>query len=158
MLGALSVVVLGVLVFGLGVRRNHEPSLASPAVASPLVVQAARSSTPLPAEVDLTIDVQPRDAAVFLDGDRLLGDPPAVKVQRGSSHVVRAEADGYVTATREVTSFENTTVDLSLQRVEPVRAVTPVVTESNQPRHTEPKKPGPQRSKRPLDETDPWAP
>jgi serine/threonine-protein kinase len=78
---------------------------------------AAAPAAPAPKpEVRLRLTAYPADAKVYLD-DKLVETNPfeAVYSADGSRHVVRAEADGYAPATREVRLHRDAEVILNLQ-------------------------------------------
>ncbi len=152
-LGALGGVVALVAVLGFGGRRSDSAPVlpatsAPPASSSPAV-------PPAPDQVDVRIDVRPLEASVFLDGQPLPANPHTVQVDRGSRHVVRAEAPGFIAVTREVAATESTTLDLTLQRVAP--PPSPMVPATEDVGYVQPRKTGTPPPKRPLDSQDPWA-
>jgi serine/threonine protein kinase len=154
------------------------PAAIAPAVAAPAPpppVSAGRRTThtppavPQPRTVQLTIQVEPRDATVTLDGKTLTGNPfqGEFPLER-RTHVVQVSASGYASTERMVTLAEDTRLDISLvanrahrsQRRDPVRAATAPAAES--PRRIEPgmelRRPPAAAPRRQIDEKDPYAP
>ena len=68
------------------------------------------------APVVLTFLARPSQAQLFLDDLALEGNPATAKVPAGTAHTLRAEANGCVPWTREVTPRESVTVDVMLEK------------------------------------------
>jgi serine/threonine protein kinase len=152
-LGALCGVVALVAVLGFG-GRHPNGAAALPGASVP----PATSTVPAPPDFDrvnLRIDVRPLEATVFLDDQPLPANPHTVQVDRGSKHVVRAEAPGFIAVTREVAATESTTLDLTLDRV--ASRPAPIAPATDDLGYVQPRKTGTPSPKRPLDSKDPWA-
>jgi serine/threonine-protein kinase len=159
--------------------RAIAPTAAATPVLEP-VPQAGRRSAPgstdKPRTVQLTIQVQPREATVTLDGKMLNNNPfqGEVPLER-RTHVVQASAAGFTTMERTITFAEDTRVDISLsqnhvhrsRRRDSARAVEAAaqprrIEPAGQPRRIEPgmelRRPATPAAHRQIDEKDPYAP
>jgi eukaryotic-like serine/threonine-protein kinase len=79
----------------------------------------------VPAEVALNVKATPPSAQIFLDDERLEGNPYRGRRPRSAeAHRLRAEAPGYATQVREIVLGSDLTVELSLEH-EPTASAEP---------------------------------
>jgi eukaryotic-like serine/threonine-protein kinase len=84
------------------------------ALDTPKVVSATKTE-------NATVELRslPSNAALFLDGEALVGNPSSrVLARDGKIHVLRAESGGYQTATAEFTVTKDDAVELHLEKLE----------------------------------------
>jgi serine/threonine protein kinase len=91
-----------------------EPApVAAAAVEAPDIAPAP----PTPAEIQLHISVSPDSARIYLDGEKLSGNPQVLFVPvDGELHTLRAMAQGYEPQTRSLAYNQNTRIELALRR------------------------------------------
>lgn len=115
--------------------------------------------------VNLYVVAIPSDATIRLDGRRVVGNPFSASVPRGRiTHVVRAEAPGFVADERVVAFTQDVTVELELDPVSARRPSAPTAPGFH-PTATEALRPGsylrppekPAKPSRTIDERDPWS-
>jgi len=119
-------------------RRKYVGLIAGGAVAAAAVLSLwvwrarapaeapAASAPPVPAVLppkieNATVQLRslPGDARLFLDGERLAGNPSTrVLPKDGKIHVLRAESDGYQNATAEFTVGKDDAVELRLEKLQ----------------------------------------
>jgi eukaryotic-like serine/threonine-protein kinase len=153
---------------------NQEP--AAPVVTlepPPVVIEAPR-----PGEIALVVRAHPTSARLFLDGEPLPANPTIRRLPKdGSTHEIRAEAEGYETGSTTVTLEADKDVVIRLDKSEvaasePVaarpkwRPVTPKdagkapATAAPPPPPPPTEKPAPTppggRTARPVDTSNPW--
>lgn len=69
-------------------------------------------------QVQITVNVTPPDAAVYVDGTRLSGIPPILSVPMDSAlHTIAGKADGYEPIERDVSFDRSKTVKLELMEI-----------------------------------------
>ncbi|MFO8073474.1 MAG: serine/threonine-protein kinase [Polyangia bacterium] len=69
-------------------------------------------------KIELTIRVTPAEAAVTVDGKRVEGDPPVLKVDPdGALHTVQAKAEGFEPLQKDVAFDESKLVELELMEI-----------------------------------------
>jgi serine/threonine-protein kinase len=92
------------------------PPASSPLVTAPPVTAPLVSSSPsaLPATVRITVEVEPAEATLELDGAPVEGR--TLTLPRGASHTLVARAGGYAPETREIRAEENTGVAIVLRK------------------------------------------
>jgi hypothetical protein len=154
-----------------GAREEQPSPEPNPIVAS----SAQPSPAPSQRSVNVHIDALPREAVLYLDGQRLPSNPfSAAKPLDPAPHRLRAEAPGYGAVERDLTLERDVHVELALSRVDPPKRElhSPPAQRTKapgaQPRKDKPTptpappRPEPERtptpSKRPLsiDRTNPW--
>ncbi len=106
----------GVSLLGWGRRGTAEPA-ATPDKAAAVPTPAAAPTAA--ARVSISFQATPSEAKLYLDGD-VLPSNPATKLLTvdGKTHVLRAEAPGFIMESTEFTPTQNTSLDLSLAAVE----------------------------------------
>jgi serine/threonine protein kinase len=188
--GPKSLIAAGVTLVALAVvttalvRRGRSPA---PAVMPPVAAVAAPPAEPAPEPlpqagrrstgtetarphlVQLTIQAEPREATLTLDGKPLTGNPWTGEIlAERRTHVVQAAAPGYATTERMLTVAEDTRVAMSLiasrsrhgssRRRESSRPAEA----SAEPKRIEPgmelRRPATATPRRQIDEKDPYAP
>ena len=78
---------------------------------------SAQAPALVPATIRLKVAVDPLDAAVYLDGQRLLGTPPTLSVPRdGRERELRAEAPGFEAEVRRVRLDADAALEVTLER------------------------------------------
>jgi len=95
-------------------------------------------------DVKIRVRALPASAKITLDSDQQLDNPHVGSVRRdGKTHVIRASAEGYVAAEREVRFEDDVTLDLTLKPSPVAEMVPPAdsATPSSEP-DVDPKKPG----------------
>ncbi|HEU4403687.1 MAG TPA: serine/threonine-protein kinase [Polyangiaceae bacterium] len=117
-----------------------------------------------PAEVTLSVRALPPTAQLFLDDERLEGNPYRGKRPRSSEvHRLRAEAPGYAPQVREIGLGSDLTIELSLDH-EPAAAESKATARATPPRWAPPPKAPPKAAPPPskikpsvtLDTDNPW--
>jgi hypothetical protein len=98
-------VLLGVAVTAVALQPK------SPQAAAPTT--AGATAEPMH---DLTIQPVPEDALVFVDDEPLTGEPPMLKVARGSQHTVRVQREGYRTDKRRLFIDADTMLRVELDK------------------------------------------
>jgi hypothetical protein len=85
------------------------------------------------ANVTVELRSMPSNAQLFLDGERLVGNPSSRMLPKDLKiHVLRAESDGYQKATAEFTVTKGDTIELHLEKLEAPPKGQPSVSN---PRH-----------------------
>ena len=70
-----------------------------------------------PSKVRVTITVSPENARIFVDDERVTGNPAEVELPAdGASHTVRADAPGHREESQEFTASEDSEIQLALHR------------------------------------------
>jgi serine/threonine-protein kinase len=167
--GVLGVVaVLGVAAIGAGAwYMSRQPVAPPPAPAAPVA-----SATVAPAShVEITINVSPAEAKLYLDGKLLPQNPYVGKFARDDgTHIIRAEAPGYATKNRDITFEKDRSFDITLEHqtaqgtpsAEPrdVQTKTKVilVPQPGQPPPDDMKTGGTKKTNRTIDQTNPYGP
>jgi len=83
---------------------------ARPAESPPVVAE--------PAKVNLQLRAVPSDARLFLDGEALMGNPSFQMLPvDGKRHLLRAESEGFDTATAEFAATRDDVVELRLEKL-----------------------------------------
>ncbi|WP_394825725.1 protein kinase domain-containing protein [Pendulispora albinea] len=117
--GAGVVVALALIVAAFVARSPVPAAVATAPVASLVLTSAAAPIEPKQElETEVTFDLSPSNAQVFLDDKALMSKPPRGTFARdGRDHTVRVESEGFVTKT-VVVSFRAASVhvDVSLER------------------------------------------
>jgi serine/threonine-protein kinase len=156
---------------GLEAPGNEDPPEgASAPLAAPSALRARSSAEPRSTvesgeTVNLYISTIPSDAVVTLDGRQLATNPFSAAVPRErKTHVVRAEAPGFLPEERVVAYSHDLHVEIELR---PLVGSVPVPTGTAQPRPTGtvPMRPGSDlrppvptaKPSRTIDERDPWS-
>jgi serine/threonine-protein kinase len=126
--GIVLVVIIAVMV-GKTMASSDTPAVTEKPIEPllPTIDTNVTPSTPAPTqetnlENDVTIDitVRPSNARLYLDGNRVNGNPYHLKTSRGSAiHELRADADGFETRTMTMVFDKDRTVELSLSRANP---------------------------------------
>jgi hypothetical protein len=117
-------VLAAALLVGYELTRRHD----SPAVTAKDVPALAAPSPGMQklANVNLELRSNPSSARLFVDGEALSGNPARrVLPMDGKVHELRAEADGYRTASAQFAALDDGVVDLRLERIEPPPALKP---------------------------------
>ena len=105
-------------------RSRAQAEAPKPAVPIP----AAPLPAPTPAATTASVELRalPAEAKLFLDGQALPSNPTSRILDiDGKIHRLRAEADGYATATAEFKATRDTVLELSLNQVTPVATEEP---------------------------------
>jgi len=69
-----------------------------------------------PSQVEVTINVTPPEAKLFLDGKELATNPYVGKyAKEDGTHIIKAEAPGYTTRSRDVTFDKDRTIEMALE-------------------------------------------
>lgn len=115
---------LGVAVLGAALLLSYElvgrdESRAIVAKDVPAVAAPGTATQKL-ANVNLELRSNPSSARLFVDGEALSGNPARrVLPMDGKVHELRAEADGYRTASAQFAALDDGVVDLRLEKIEP---------------------------------------
>jgi serine/threonine-protein kinase len=113
--GLIAAAVAAAVVLSFWVWRASAPADAPAASAPPA------SALPPPKIENATVQLRslPGDARLYLDGERLAGNPSTrVLPKDGKIHVLRAESDGYQNATAEFTVGKDDAVELRLEKLQ----------------------------------------
>jgi serine/threonine-protein kinase len=113
--GLIAAAVAAAVVLSFWVWRASAPADAPAASAPPA------SAPPPPKIENATVQLRslPGDARLYLDGERLAGNPSTrVLPKDGKIHVLRAESDGYQNATAEFTVGKDDAVELRLEKLQ----------------------------------------
>ncbi|HEY4116545.1 MAG TPA: protein kinase, partial [Byssovorax sp.] len=109
------------VVFWVMTRGQAAPAAATTtaAPAAPPSATASSAAAAPTGDVELRVSATPSDAKIFVDDVLVKGNPYRGKLPRGDvTHTVRAEAEGYTTHTRTVTSMKDLDLELALQKDE----------------------------------------
>jgi serine/threonine-protein kinase len=164
--GVLGVVaVLGVAAIGAGAwYMSRQPVAPLPAPAAQVVPTGVVPAS----HVEITINVSPPEAKLFLDGKALPQNPYVGKFARDDgTHIIRAEAPGYATKNRDITFEKDRSFDITLEHqtaqsppsAEPKDVRTKVIVVPGQPPPPDDMKTGgSKKPNRTIDQTNPYGP
>jgi serine/threonine protein kinase len=111
-----AVAVAAAFVWRMGFRA-HASAVNAPEVVTPVNTESASATVELRS--------LPSNAQLFLDGERLVGNPSSRLLPKdGKIHVLGAESDGYQKATAQFTVTKDDAVELHLEKLE-TEAKTP---------------------------------
>jgi len=104
-----ALVLIGAAAIGAGVwfmtRNQNQPTNATQPTAAPV-----------PGQIELTINVTPAEAKLYLDGKELPTNPYVGKFARDDgTHIIKAEANGFATRSRDVTFDKDRTIEMALE-------------------------------------------
>jgi eukaryotic-like serine/threonine-protein kinase len=140
--------VIATAILGLHKQGATDTQATSVSAAVAATPPSAPSAPPSPPSFRVDLSTIPRDATLFVNGERLPRNP-FTATWTGDSHVVRAEASGYATRTLMITPDHDTDVILALDpilKTDPIRntvrtprpTTTPGSTASTAPASTSP--------------------
>jgi eukaryotic-like serine/threonine-protein kinase len=121
-----ALVLIGVAAIGAGVwfmTRNQNQQQVN---------ATQPTATPSPTQVELTVNVTPAEAKLFLDGKELPSNPYVGKFPRDDgTHIIKAEANGFATRSRDVTFDKDRTIEMALEHQSSPMATTPPPSDSS---------------------------
>ncbi|WP_170229136.1 serine/threonine-protein kinase [Polyangium fumosum] len=122
LLGAVALIAIAAAGVGVFVMtRQPPPAPPSPATATPVV-----------GDIEVTITVTPPNAKIFLDGKELATNPYVGKFPReDKTHIIKAEAAGFTTRSRDVTFDKDRTIEMVLEQQAAAPLATPPPTDTS---------------------------
>lgn len=123
--GAVVVIIIAVMV-GKSMGSTEQPTSGNEKPSDPTPVINTVVAPPAPAptpekeiENNVTIDisVKPANARLYLDGNKVSGNPYHLKTSRGSAiHEIKAEADGFEARSMTIVFDKDRAIEMSLSR------------------------------------------
>jgi serine/threonine-protein kinase len=157
------VAMLGIAAIGAGAWYMTRPQ-------GPATPQNPPAAAAPAAQVEITINVTPPEAKLFLDGKPLAQNPFVGKFARDEgTHIIRAEAPGHATKTRDITFEKDRSFDITLEHqnaqgaplAEPKdvpTARTKVMVVPQPEQSDDMKTGGSKKTTRTIDQTNPYGP
>lgn len=104
LIGAIALISVAAVGAGIWFMTRTPPQTNTPA------------TTPVATQVEVTINVTPPEAKLFLDGKELASNPFVGKfAKEDGTHIIKAEAPGYTTRSRDVTFDKDRTIEMALE-------------------------------------------
>ncbi|HVK71339.1 MAG TPA: serine/threonine-protein kinase [Polyangium sp.] len=122
LLGAVALIAVAAVGVGIFVMtRQPPPAAPTQATAAPVV-----------GDIEVTITVTPPNAKIFLDGKELTTNPYVGKFPReDKTHIIKAEAAGFTTRSRDVTFDKDRTIEMVLEQQAAAPLATPQPTDTS---------------------------
>jgi len=123
LLGAVALIAVAAIGAGVWFVTRQPP--AGPAMQPP--------AAPIAGDIEVTITVTPPNAKIFIDGKELTTNPFVGKFPReDKTHIIKAEAAGFATRSRDVTFDKDRTIEMVLEQ----QAASPALTATPPPTDT----------------------